>query len=71
MVVGQVHVGAGTQQHEHRFGGGLSYSTVAAWQRGKAGVPLEFSYLHSQTTSGSGYAPKLSLDQVQVRFPLL
>jgi hypothetical protein len=57
-----------TEAREHRFGGGFSYSTVAAHEQGKARIPLEVTYFHYQTTLGSGgNVPKLSGDQVQVR----
>lgn len=57
-----------TEAREHRFGGGVTYSTVAAYENGKARVPLEVSYFHYQTTLGSGgNVPKLSGDQVQLR----
>ena len=57
-----------TEASEHRLGLGFSYSTLAAYMRGKAGLPFEISYFHFQTTLGSGgNVPKLSQDQVQVR----
>jgi len=61
-------LGLGTEAREHRFGGSVTYSTVAAFERGRARIPLEISYLHFQTTRGAlGFVPKLSEDQVQVR----
>ena len=61
-------LGLGTEAREHRFGGSVTYSTVAAFERGRARIPLEVSYLHFQTTRGAlGLVPKLSEDQVQVR----
>lgn len=57
-----------TEAREHRFGGGVSYSTVAAYERGLARVPLEVTYFHYETTLGSGgNVPKLSQDQLQIR----
>ena len=57
-----------TEASEHRLGVGFSYSTLAAYMRGKAGLPFEISYFHFQTTLGSGgNVPKLSQDQVQIR----
>ena len=59
---------ADTGAREHRFGGGLSYSTVAAFERKKARFPLDVTYYHYQTTLGSGgRVPKLAGDQVQLR----
>ena len=57
-----------TEFTEHRLGGGLSFSTVAAFQQGRFRLPLEVTYFHFQTTKGSGgNLPKVFLDQVQVR----
>ena len=56
-----------TEQREHRFGGGFSFSTVAAFDKGKARLPLEITYLHFQTTRGEGNVPKLFSDQIQLR----
>ena len=57
-----------TEAREHRFGGGISFSTLAAFERGEVSLPFEVSYLHFQTTLGSGGAvPKLTQDQVQFR----
>ncbi|MDQ8164988.1 MAG: hypothetical protein P3A28_04410 [Gemmatimonadota bacterium] len=54
---------------EHRFGAGMAYSTVAAWQRGQARWPIEVSITHYQTTRGSGsLVPKLAFDAVQLRW---
>lgn len=60
---------AETEATEHRFGGGISYSTVAAHARGEARVPLEVSWLRRISVSGSGgNVPRLSQDQVQIRW---
>lgn len=57
-----------TEAREHRLGLGMSYSTVAAWEKGRVRVPYEITYLHSQTTLGSGgRVPKLTQDQVQLK----
>jgi hypothetical protein len=57
-----------TEATEHRLGVGLSYSTLAAYMKGKAGLPFEITYFHWQTTLGSGgNVPKASLDQVQIK----
>ena len=58
-----------TEAREHRFGGGISYSTLAAYEKGKARLPLEVTLFHYETTAGSGgNTPKLATDQVQLRF---
>ena len=57
-----------TEMREHRLGGGVSFSTVAAFQRGKMKIPLEVTYFHYQTTRGSGgNQPKIFSDQIQLR----
>lgn len=57
-----------TAQVEHRMGAGLSYSTIAAFEQGKAKIPFEVTYLHFQTTLGNGgNVPKLFADQLQLR----
>jgi hypothetical protein len=57
-----------TEQTEHRFGGGISYSNVYSFEQGKAKIPFEVTYLHWQTTQGSGgNQPKFFTDQVQLR----
>lgn len=54
---------------EHRLGAIVAYSTVAAWSQGKARWPIEISAGHFQTTAGlGGTVPKLSYDEVQVRW---
>jgi len=59
---------AGTEQTEHRVGGGVAFSTVAAHNRGRARVPLELTYLHYTTARGiGGNLPKRSFDQIQLR----
>lgn len=53
---------------EYRLGGGISFSTIGAFNRGKAKLPLEITYFHFQTTrAAGGNAPKLFSDQIQVR----
>ncbi|MFI5310553.1 MAG: hypothetical protein ACHQQ3_04935, partial [Gemmatimonadales bacterium] len=62
-------LGLETEAREHRFGGGLSYSTVSAFEKGSARVPLEITYLHFQTTRGfGGNVPKLSEDRIEIRW---
>jgi hypothetical protein len=57
-----------TEQSEHRLGFGASFSTVAPFAQGKAKIPLEITYLHWQTTRGSGgNIPKAFTDQIQLR----
>jgi hypothetical protein len=57
-----------TEQTEHRFGGGVSFSNLYAFEQGKAKVPFEVTYLHWQTMGGSGgNQPKFFTDQIQLR----
>jgi hypothetical protein len=69
VVIDAATLGLETEAREHRFGGGLSYSTVFAHEQGKARVPIEVTFLHFQTTRGfGGFVPKLSEDRVEVRW---
>ena len=61
-------LGTDTEQSEQRLGGGASFSTLRAFDRGRARLPLELQVLHWQTLSGSGYVPKQYSTQVQLRY---
>jgi hypothetical protein len=62
-------LGLETQATEQRIGWGITFSALAAYDRGKARLPLEVQYFNSRTVAGSGGAvPKLSIHQVQVRY---
>ena len=57
-----------TETREHRLGGGLSFSNLFPFEQGKARLPFEVTYLHWQTTKGSGgNQPKFFTDQIQLR----
>ena len=57
-----------TEQTEHRFGGGISFSNLYSFEQGRARVPFEVTYLHWQTMKGSGgNQPKFFTDQIQLR----
>ncbi|MDQ6886347.1 MAG: hypothetical protein M3068_03545 [Gemmatimonadota bacterium] len=57
-----------TEQREHRLTGGLVFSTVAPFTKGKIGIPLELSYQHSESVRGSGgRTPRLYQDVIQFR----
>ena len=61
-------LGKETLQEEHRLGGGVAFSTIGAYEAGKARLPMEITYFHFQTTRGNGgNVPKLFSDQIQVR----
>lgn len=54
---------------EHRVGAGVTYSTVADWEAGRARVPVEVSYSHTETIRGnSALVPRAGRDQIQIRF---
>ena len=60
-----------TEAHEHRLGAGITLSTLADWARGRVGVPLEVSYLHSRIVSGGGMLTnRATRDEVMVRLYL-
>ena len=61
-------LGIGTEQTEQRVGGGASFSTLRAFDRGRARLPLEVSLMHWQTISGSGYLPKQFSTQLRLRY---
>lgn len=57
-----------TEAREHRFGGGVSFSTLKAFQEKRSKIPVEVTYFHFQTTRGEGgNVPKLFSDQLQIR----
>ena len=61
-------LGLETAQTEHRLGGGISFSNLYSFEKGKAKVPFEVQYLHWQTVKGAGgNQPKFFTDQVQLR----
>ena len=61
-------LGTDTEQTEQRVGGGASFSTLRAFDRGRARLPLEIQLLHWQTLSGSGYVPKQFSTSIQLRY---
>ncbi len=53
---------------EHRFGGGIAFSTLAAFTKGKAKIPFEISYQHMEDVAGSGgKQPAIKQDVIQFR----
>ena len=54
-------------RNAQRIGFGVRYSTVDTWLRGRATRPIEVSFTHLQTISGSDGVARLARDQVQVR----
>ncbi len=61
-------LGVGTEQTEQRIGGGASFSTLSAFDRGRARLPVEIQIVHWQTMSGSGYVPKQFNTQISLRY---
>jgi len=61
-------LGFETAASEQRLGWGLTFSSLAAFARGKAKFPIELQYFNSRTVAGSGGAvQKLSIHQLQMR----
>jgi len=60
-------LGVGTEQTDQRVGAGVTFSTLRAFDRRRARLPLEVQFLHSQTVSGSGFAPKQFSSQLRLR----
>jgi hypothetical protein len=57
-----------TETREHRLGGGIAFSNLFSFDQGKARFPFEVTYIHWQTTKGSGgNQPKFFTDQIQLR----
>jgi hypothetical protein len=57
-----------TSQQEQRIGGAVTYSTLAAWQRGKTRWPLEVTVLRWQAVSGSNAVTKYTTTAVGLRY---
>jgi hypothetical protein len=61
-------LGIDTETKEQRASGGVTYSNMYAVDQGRAKLPFEVTYMHSQTISGSGRAqPKSFSDTIQLR----
>ena len=58
---------AGTARTEQRLLGALTYSTMAAYYRGGASIPLEVSYTLGRTTAGSGNVPQSITHAIALR----
>ena len=61
-------LGTDTEQTDQRVGGGATFSTLRAFDRGRANLPIELQFTHWQTMSGSGYVPKRFTTSVQLRY---
>lgn len=57
----------GTERTAQRLLGALTYSTMAAYYRGQASLPLEVSYTFGQTTAGSGLVARERTHAIGVR----
>ncbi len=58
---------AGTERTEQRIVAGFTYSTMAAYYRGRAKRPLEVSYVVGQSLNGSGLAVKQFTQAIGLR----
>jgi hypothetical protein len=62
-------LGIGTGGRSQRVGFGATYSTLAAYARRRTGLPLEVSYLHTETIAGSGgVIPRITTNALLIRF---
>jgi hypothetical protein len=60
---------AGTKHEEHRLTAGVVFSTVAAYRERRARWPIEISYRHGETLTGSGgLVPKAVVESIEARF---
>lgn len=57
----------GTARTEQRLVAGFTYSTMAAWYRGRSALPLEVSYLVGQSLRGTGNTPKTFTQAIGLR----
>lgn len=58
-----------SNSNEQRWAWTLSYSTLAAESRGKAGLPIEIGYTHEQSVGSSrGVVPRRWEDRIQIRY---
>jgi hypothetical protein len=64
------YLDANSEAREQRVGLGLTYSTVAAYTRGRSSLPLEVSWVYRTTMAGSGGVLRASGQQVLVRLYL-
>ena len=68
MTLDAATLGAGSERSEHRVGGGITYSTLGAVQRGRGRVPLEITYQYVRTARGSGgRLPRQATSQIELR----
>ena len=58
---------AGTERDEQRFVAGFTYSTMAAYYRGRSRRPIEVSYLVGQSLRGSGRVTKSFTQAIGLR----
>ena len=56
-----------SSRNAQRVGFGFRYSTVDTWLRGRVTRPIEVSFTHLQTISGTDGVARIARDQVQVR----
>jgi len=59
---------AATTQQEQRLGASVAYSTLAAWQRGRAKWPVEVTLLRWQSLTGSNAITKFTTTAIGLRY---
>ena len=62
-----VETTVGTTTTAQRLGLGFRFSTVDAYARGQARLPIDVSFAHLETVSGNAGLPKASRDQIRLR----
>lgn len=60
-------LGTGTEQTEQRVAAGVTFSTLRAFDRRRARLPMELRFVHGQTVAGSGYVPKQFSSEIELR----
>jgi hypothetical protein len=61
-------LGTATEQQEQAASGAFTYSTVRAFERGRARWPLEVTFSRSQVLTGTNALPKWSVTTVALRY---
>jgi hypothetical protein len=62
-------LGIGTGGRSQRVGFGATYSTLSAYSQRRTALPLEVSFLHTETIAGSGgVIPRVTTNALLIRF---
>ncbi|MDF1502062.1 hypothetical protein [Roseisolibacter sp. H3M3-2] len=66
-VIDAASLNAESDARDQQAGLGVTYSTVAAYARGRSNLPLEVSWIYRTTLAGAGGVPRFASQQVAVR----